>query len=499
MGCGSCASGSCGAGCGQNGGCATGGCNKLNTYDWLNNMLPPDQTEVDNIYEVRFKNTRKGFYRNVNGLRLFIGDPVVVESDRGYDVGVLSLGGVMAQFQMKKKGGLKPLKDIPRIYRKANENDLELLESVRKREHETMVRTREIINELNLDMKLSDVEFQGDNAKAIFYYIADHRVDFRELIKVLAREFRIRVEMKQIGLRHEAGLVGGIGSCGRELCCSTWLTEFKTVSTSAARYQNLSLNPMKISGLCGRLKCCLNFELDVYMDALEGFPKADSIDTEKGRAFLQKTDIFKGKMWFSYPSETTWYPLTTEEVKVYISLNDAGKKGEALVAKEPAPGELGDSPDFEKDHFDFVDVVGKNVPAPEQKKKGRGGNSQNRRGGNRKNNRQQGSRRQRPSASGNKQQAPGNQQKTEPKAGNGNRQKRAPQGNAQAKSNNRRRTNKPAQQEQKGGNPKSGNPQAKQKRTPNPQNGGAKKGPSNNPQNRRRKPKPKPPKDSSDT
>ncbi|MCL4158502.1 UNVERIFIED_CONTAM: hypothetical protein GTU68_021493, partial [Idotea baltica] len=185
---------------------------------------------------------------------------------------------------MRKKNASKGVKDIPRIYRKANDNDLELLEQVRSREKETLSRSRELIIELKLDMKLSDVEFQGDNAKAIFYYIADHRVDFRELIKVLAREFRIRVEMKQIGLRHEAGLVGGIGSCGRELCCSTWLTEFKTVSTQAARYQNLSLNPMKISGLCGRLKCCLNFELESYLDALKDFPKIEAIDTQKGAA-----------------------------------------------------------------------------------------------------------------------------------------------------------------------------------------------------------------------
>lgn len=376
MGCGTCGSGGCStAGCGQNGGCATGGCNKLNTYDWLNNMLTPDKTEVDNVYEVRFKNTRKAFYRNVNGLRLYIGDPVVVESDRGYDVGVLSLGGVVAELQMRRKEVKQSIKDVPRIYRKANESDIELLNQAREREQVTLVRTREIILELGLDMKLSDVEYQGDNAKAIFYYIADHRVDFRELIKVLAREFKIRVEMKQIGLRHEAGLVGGIGSCGRELCCSTWLTEFKTVSTSAARYQNLSLNPMKISGLCGRLKCCLNFELDAYLDALEDFPNVEYIETAKGKAILQKTDIFKGKMWFSYPSETTWYPMTVAEVKRIAAMNTKGKKPEALatIARSIANGP----------ELDFVDVVGTELPPKEQSsRRGRGGKGKGRKGGN---------------------------------------------------------------------------------------------------------------------
>lgn len=350
-------------------------------------MLAPGQTEVDNIYEIRFKNTRKGFYRNVNGLRLYIGDAVVVESDRGYDVGTLSLGGVMAQLQMKKKGYTKPLKDIPRIYRKANEKDVELLQEVRQREPETLSRSREIIQELNLDMKLSDVEFQGDNAKAIFYYIADHRVDFRELIKILAREFRIRVEMKQIGLRHEAGLVGGIGSCGRELCCSTWLTEFKTVSTSAARYQNLSLNPMKISGLCGRLKCCLNYELESYLDALEDFPQVEMLETSKGRAFLQKTDIFKRTMWFSYQNESTWHAIDVEEVKRIAAANRKGDKPEVFLGPGADIDEVGES-DRSQEGLDFVDVVGTNVPAPEPKRK-RGGKSNRRRGGKGRNQRNQ--------------------------------------------------------------------------------------------------------------
>ena len=381
MGCGSCGSGGCGStGCGRNGGCATGGCNKLNTYDWLGNMLSPDLTEADNVYEVRFKNTRKGFYRNVHGLRLYLGDRVVVESDRGYDIGTLSLGGVVARLQMKKKHvGQSPV-ELPRIFRKANDRDLEQYEAVRERDDSTRIQARTIIEELGLDMKLSDVEFQGDNSKAIFYYIADHRVDFRELIKVLAREFRIRVEMKQIGLRHEAGLVGGIGSCGRELCCSTWLTDFKTVSTTAARYQNLSLNPMKISGLCGRLKCCLNYELDVYLDALSDFPDIQEIPTKKGKARLQKTDIFKRKMWFSYEKETTWYPLMVSDVKRLL----------AQVKQGNIPDSLGRSIIIEKEvaaqdtSLDFVDVVGNTFPKEQRKnKQGKNSNRKKKSGRNR--------------------------------------------------------------------------------------------------------------------
>ena len=391
MGCGSCGSGGCSTkGCGS-GGCATGGCNKLNTYDWLNNMLPPDQSEADNIYEVRFKGTRKAFYRNVNSLRLYIGDHVVVESDRGYDIGVLSLGGVLAELQMRKKGVKKGSKDLLRIYRKANEDDLALQREARARDQETLARAREITQNYRLEMKLSDVEFQADNTKAIFYYISDHRVDFRELIKDLAREFKIRVEMRQIGLRHEAGLVGGIGSCGRELCCSTWLTDFQTVSTSAARYQNLSLNPMKISGLCGRLKCCLNFELDAYMDALKDFPQVNSVETSKGKAFVQKTDIFKGIMWFSYYGETSWYPLRVDAVKEVIALNKKGEKPElftdnAVIAFDPQTDADADT------SFDFVDGVGTTVLTEEKKKKGsrrRGGRDERDKGGNNKGRSQQ--------------------------------------------------------------------------------------------------------------
>lgn len=470
MGCGSCSSGSCSSdGCGQNGGCATGGCNKLNTYDWLDNMLPPGRTEVDNVYEIRFKNTRKAFYRNVNGLRLYIGDSVVVESDRGYDLGVLSLGGVMAELQMKKKNNNKPIKDLPRIYRKANEEDIELLKAGRAKEQKTLSRTRELIIDLKLDMKLSDVEYQGDGAKAIFYYIADHRVDFRELIKVLAREFRIRIEMKQIGLRYEAGLVGGIGACGRELCCSTWLTDFKTVSTSAARYQNLSLNPMKISGLCGRLKCCLNYELEVYMDAIEGFPEVSSIETSKGRATLQKTDIFKRKMWFSYIGETTWYPMDVDEVTRIKAMNAKGEKPEARFVKE-IDTTTSERPDL---NFDFVDVVGTALPPPE-KSRGRRKGSNKRGSSNPRNNRNnRGKNRNNNSGKSQKNSNPENSNKSQSNRGQSGNPRKKQGGNKQG-------GNKPGNKQ--GANRQGGNRPNKQGGNRNrPKKSGNRKGPSKGP------------------
>lgn len=371
MGCGSCGTGSSCSTKGCGGGCKSGGCNKLNTFDWFAGMQQPTQSESDNIYEVRFKNTRKEFFRNVNALPLITGDFVVVESDRGFDVGQISLGGILARLQMRKRKVRADNDRMRKIYRRATREDVEKLQKTREREQDALVRTREIIRELDLEMKLSDVEFQGDATKAIFYYIADTRVDFRELIKRLANEFKVRVEMKQIGLRHESGLVGGIGSCGRELCCATWLTDFKTVSTAAARYQNLSLNPMKISGQCGRLKCCLNFELDSYMDALKDIPKIDRIETETGMAYLQKTDIFKRIMWFSYQGESTWIAVSTDKVRQLHEMNKSGIKPASLQVLDVIDLDALDK------MVDFVDVVGQSVlredPKRKKKKKKRPG------------------------------------------------------------------------------------------------------------------------------
>lgn len=320
------------AGCNNNGGCATGGCNKLNTFDWLSNMDIPTQDMFD-IVEVRFKNGRKEFYRNTNHLDIVTGEAIVVDVQGGHHLGHVSLMGELVRLQMKKKG-VENNDKIRQIYRKATIKDLEKFDQVRKRENPALYRTRNIILEQKLKMKLTDIEFQADNTKATFYYSADERVDFRELIKVLASEFKIRVEMRQISLRQEAGRLGGIGSCGRELCCSTWLTEFKSVSTSAARYQNLSLNPSKLSGQCGRLKCCLNYELETYMDALEDIPEVKYLKTKKGDVRLEKTDIFRKLMWFSYRDENTWHPISTERTKEILEMNKNGESPESLTVNE---------------------------------------------------------------------------------------------------------------------------------------------------------------------
>ncbi|MGB0522090.1 MAG: PSP1 domain-containing protein [Flammeovirgaceae bacterium] len=332
MGCGVCSSdtgGGAPAGCKNNGGCMTGGCNKLNSFDWLGNMSLPGIDPFE-IVEVRFKGGRKGFYRNINRLFLSSGDPVVVEAQTGHHVGFVAIQGELVRLQMRKKK-VKEDDELPIIYRIATERDLERLVETRKRELPTMYRTRQIVKEIGLDMKLSDVEYQADNTKATFYYSADERVDFRELIKVLASEFKIRVEMRQISLRQEASRIGGIGSCGRELCCSTWLTEFQSVSTGAARYQNLSLNPNKLSGQCGRLKCCLNYELETYQDALLDIPKVDKpLLIERGEATLQKVDIFKKQLWFSFENDSNWYPVTAKRVIQIMEMNEQGKKAETL-------------------------------------------------------------------------------------------------------------------------------------------------------------------------
>jgi cell fate regulator YaaT (PSP1 superfamily) len=330
MGCSSCGTSVEGAvsGCNNNGGCSTGGCNKMNVFDWLSNMDLP-QKDAFNIIEVRFKNGRKDFYTNPNNLELVTGEAVIVDVPSGHHLGHVSMQGELVRLQMQKKK-IEINEDIRSVYRKANIQDIEKFESVRKREMPALYRTRQIIQDQELQMKLTDVEFQSDNTKATFYYSADARVDFRELIKLLASEFKIRVDMRQISLRQEAGKLGGIGSCGRELCCSTWLGDFKSVSTSAARYQKLSLNPGKLSGQCGRLKCCLNYELDTYMEALEHIPEISELNTKSGVARLQKTDIFRQLMWFCFDGDNNWHPLKTDRVKEIIALNAAGKKPETL-------------------------------------------------------------------------------------------------------------------------------------------------------------------------
>ncbi len=367
------------AGCQSNGGCLTGGCNKLNVFDWLSNMDIPLSNRFD-VIEVRFKNGRKDFFRNVEKLDLTTGDAVVVDVPNGHHVGYISLQGELVRLQMMKK---KVANDdqIKTIYRIASQRDLEKFISVQNREDSTLYKTREVIQELKLEMKLTDVEFQADNTKATFFYSAEERVDFRELIKRLAGEFKIRVEMRQISLRQEASRIGGIGSCGRELCCSTWLTDFKSVSTSAARYQNLSLNPSKLSGQCGRLKCCLNYELETYMDALKDIPELEKpLLTEKGEARLQKTDIFRKIMWFGYRDDNNWHPVDAKRVKEIIELNSRGKKPVTLL--EDLADDEGSVGDTLNSDLERLDKKYKNKQTGRRKNKNR---NRNRRRPNRNN------------------------------------------------------------------------------------------------------------------
>ncbi|MBS1680936.1 MAG: Signal peptidase-like protein [Bacteroidetes bacterium] len=305
----------------------------MNVFDWLSNMDVPTEDRFD-VAEIRFKNGRKDFYRNKENISLHTGDAVVVEAMTGHHVGYVSMQGELVRLQMQKKKVAND-DEIKKVYRLAHTKDLEKFEEVKKRELPALYHAREVIRKMNLGMKLSDVEFQADNTKAVFYYSADERVDFRELIKVLATEFRVRVEMRQISLRQEAGRLGGIGVCGRELCCSTWLSDFKNVATSAARYQNLSLNPSKLSGQCGRLKCCLNYELETYMDALKFIPDVESpLLTEKGEARLQKTDIFRKIMWFAFKDENNWYALNVDRVNEILKMNQEGKRPASLELNE---------------------------------------------------------------------------------------------------------------------------------------------------------------------
>jgi cell fate regulator YaaT (PSP1 superfamily) len=326
----------------------------MNTYDWLRNLPVVDFNSACKVVEVTFnKGTRKDFFRNPTLQPFEKGDMVSVEGVSGFDVGEISLTGEIVRLQMKKKGAKEDNPEMKKILRPASDRDLDIMKQNKAREPEAVIRSRAIAKQLKLDMKISQVEMQADGRKATFFYIADGRVDFRELIKVYASEFKVKVEMRQIGARQEAGKVGGIGSCGRELCCSSWLTDFKSVNTAAARYQNLSINQTKLSGQCGRLKCCLNYELDTYLDALQYFPdNCDTIQVAKGNAFLIKKDIFRNLMWYTLPDSTKQYPLTIDRVKKIKSMNHQGVIPDELEAVDVTtnkPKEV---------EPEFVDVVG---------------------------------------------------------------------------------------------------------------------------------------------
>lgn len=341
-------------GCKSNGGCSTGGCNRMNTHDWLRNLPISDFSSACKVIEVSFNNgTRKEFFRNPQLHNYEKGELISVEGVSGFDIGEVSLTGEIVRLQMKKRNVREENPEMKKILRRATDRDMEIWKQNKAREPEAVIRSRAIARQLKLDMKISQVEMQADGRKATFFYIADGRVDFRELIKVYASEFRVKVEMRQIGARQEAGKVGGIGSCGRELCCSTWLTDFKSVNTAAARYQNLSINQTKLSGQCGRLKCCLNYELDTYLDALQHFPdNCDVIQVAKGNAFLIKKDIFKNLMWYTLPDSNKQYPLTIERVTKIKTLNQQG-----ITPDDLEPVEVTSSKPKETEP-EFVELVG---------------------------------------------------------------------------------------------------------------------------------------------
>ncbi len=355
------------SGCGNKGGCLSGGCNKLNTYDWLVDINLPEHEEFD-LVEVSFKNgSRKTFFHNPQNIRAQLGDMVAVEAKTGYDIGKVSLTGELVRLQMKKKR-VRAKTVFGKIIRLAHDRDMERLEEARSMEKGTMIKSRVIARSLDLKMKIGDVEYQGDKRKATFYYTADGRVDFRELIRHYAREFKVKIEMRQIGARQETARIGGLGACGRELCCSTWLTNFKTVTTSAARYQNLAINQTKLSGQCGRLKCCLNYELDTYMEALKAFPKrADYLHTVAGDAVMVKMDIFKQLMFYAYKNNSKTkgklFALKIDRVNEILAMNKRGEKPEELQG-------IAINDDSSEAELDFADVTGQ-IELPEEKKRSR--------------------------------------------------------------------------------------------------------------------------------
>ncbi len=385
MGCSSCGTGSGKVlGCKSNGGCSTGSCNRMNVHDWLANLPFADPESSCKVIEVSFNNgSRKDFYRNTTLQYFEKGDMVAVEGVSGFDVGMVNLTGELVRLQMKKKNANEGDPEMKKILRRATDRDIELYRQNKERQAGALSKARSIALQLKLDMKLIEVEIQADGRKATFFYTAEDRVDFRELIKLYASEFKVKVEMKQIGIRQEAAKVGGIGSCGRELCCSSWLTDFKSVTTTIARYQNLSINQTKLSGQCGRLKCCLNYELDTYLDALQGFPdNADLLQITRGTATLIKKDIFKNLMWYVLPDSNKQYPLTIKRVREIKALNAKGIKPDELEAVEVVSGKP------KEVEPEFVDVVGQiSLRSLERSSKKKQFREREQRGGDRRDNR----------------------------------------------------------------------------------------------------------------
>jgi cell fate regulator YaaT (PSP1 superfamily) len=461
MSCTSCSTGKPG-GCKSNGGCSTGGCNRLNVHDWLANLPFSDPDSDCRILEITFNNgSRKEFYRN-NTLQTFTkGDMVTVEGVSGFDVGMVNISGELVRLQMKKKGVKEDNPDIKKIMRRANEMDLQKWRETKEREKPTQVRARAIIIQLNLDMKLIEVEFQADGRKATFYYTAEDRVDFRELIKIYASEFKIKVEMKQIGIRQEAAKIGGIGSCGRELCCSSWLSDFKSVTTTIARYQNLTINQTKLSGQCGRLKCCLNYELDTYLDALQQFPNnADTLELSRGTAQLIKKDIFKNLMWYVLPDSNKQYPVPIERVKEIRFMNVKGQRPDELGAIELSPAKA-----EEKEHA-HVELVGQ-ISLRTLERDSR-----------RRKDKAQGQQRQQQQRQGGQQGQQGQQQRrsqqNKPQQGQGGQpNKQGGQGQQRPPQQQKQQQQRPPQQQNKPQQPQQNRPQIEKKKDPPPQNDNA--------------------------
>lgn len=466
------ACGSCGTkpgGCKSHGSCGTGSCNRMNVHDWLVNLPLGDAESSCKIVEVSFnQGSRKEFYRN-NTLQYFEkNDLISVEGVGGFDVGQVSLTGELVRVQLKKKGVDENNPEIKRILRKSTERDIEQWQQQKAREKDALIRSRAVARQLKLEMKLAEVEFQADGKKGTFFYTADDRVDFRELIKIFAGEFKVKVEMRQIGIRQEAAKVGGIGSCGRELCCATWLSDFKSVTTTAARYQNLSINQTKLSGQCGRLKCCLNYELDTYLDALQNFPDhADTLETTKGIAFLVKKDIFRNLMWYTLPDSSKHYPLTIKRVKEIKQLNSKGERVEELGAVDVTTGKPKEVEPA------FVDVVGqislKSLEKNDRRRKDQQ-RQQRQQGGNRENQPQQQRQQQNRPQQGNKpSQQPrpqGKPQITKPGQPNTN----APQAGGQQQNQRPPQQNRPQQQNrpnQNRPNPNRSNPNRPNLNKPN--------------------------------
>ena len=455
MGCSNCSNGGgVPNGCKSNGSCATGNCGKLSVFDWLADVELPSGQSVYDVVELRFKSSRKSFYRNIKGLNLQVGDVVAVETSPGYDIGVVSVVGELARIQVRKKTQNFKAHEARSIIRKATKEDVEKWMEFRAKESESMFASRRLASELGLQMKISDVEYQGDGTKATFYYTAEERVDFRQLIRNLADTFKLKIEMKQIGVRQEAARLGGIGSCGRELCCSTWLTDFRSVSTASARYQQLSLNPQKLAGQCGKLKCFLNYELDAYLEALKQFPRSDvRLKTQKGVAFHVKTDVFKGQMWYiqedkKNPGAGGFIPLMPDRVHEIIKLNKAGEE----------PVDLKDFMiEVEVEVPDYTDVVGQDDlkrfehvfkrSKKKKKKKRPGGGQQTQSNKNPQGNKPAGQNR-KPNPNQkiadnndpNQKKANPNQQKKKRPNNNPNRKKNNPQGAEKGNENNKSRS-----------------------------------------------------------